>query len=445
MVFNILILGIVLAVAYFHFAQGLFSAFISTVIAAIAAIVAVGFHEQVFAAIGKGGMADVSLGGVLIILFAATYLILRVPMDLMVPGNVNFGAIGDKVGAAICGLFAGMFTAGIIALAAQALPFGPSILGYSRWESETRHIDMGVVPDWSRVGRTNIADFLDNHEELKTVEFKNPRDTPPLDPAHALGLWIPVDDFVAGFVAKVSAGALSAEKTWSSVHPSYPNELFAARIGIQPGAKKTAFPINKTPQFDVVQIVRGPKEGFPNFIDGDGPAFRPRDGSAKIPDELKPGEGLTFVVIRVLLKHDAAEKDGNVRFSTASLRLVAGGKDYYPIGDLKDDETVVYQHPDDFLIVPADEGVDLVFAVDPEAFYGTASIPEKDAKVGPDVFLEFKRLSHIELGGKEVKPDSELLETDDDMIAKFRKSIFRRDGWAKADEDGGTKKKGKKK
>lgn len=438
MIFNILILGVLIGVAYFHYAQGLFSAFISTVLAVVAAAVALGFHEQVFSAIGQGKMADVSLGAILVALYAVTYLILRVAMDSMVPGNVDFGSIGNQVGAGLFGVLAGLITAGVIAIAAQSMPFGISILGFSRWECEDRQVSLGEIPGWARVGRADITDFLVNHNEMKVGEFKDGAETAPLNPAKMNNLWLSPDEFVSTMVGRLSAGSLSGGKPWFSSHPDYPAELFGYRIGIQSGAKKTAFPINKVPQVDGVAVFKG-KEDF-NLIDGDLPNFR--DKGDKLPDTLKPGEGHVLIVVRMAFRHDASEKDDFVRFSPGSIRLCAGGKNYYPIGFLKDDETVAYQHPDDFLLVPSEKGVDAVFSVEPEGIFGKDASAAAATKVGPDVFLEFKRMTDVQLDGKELKTADDL--SDDE--GKFWKSILRREGWEEkvAGGDSGGKK-GKKK
>src|SRR2546423_1117275 len=133
MIFGILILAIVGGVAYYHYAQVFLSAPMSAMIAVIAAALAISLHEPIVASLLKGKFSDYAHGLALIAIFAAVYMILRVLVDKAVPGQVRLPVIVDRIGGAAMGLIAGIFTAGIVALAAQALPFGPSIGGYSRY------------------------------------------------------------------------------------------------------------------------------------------------------------------------------------------------------------------------------------------------------------------------------------------------------------------------
>lgn len=415
MIFGLLMLIVVGVVAFFHYVQGFFSAFISTVLAAIAAVVAVGFHEQIVAALNQGKTSDYAHAAVLCGTYAITYIVLRLIFDKAIPGNVNFGVLPDKVGAGVMGLFAGMFTAGVIAIAAQALPFGPVMGGYSRWEASTNQLQLNRVPDWARVGRNDITSNLYFNDELKE---------PTLDPAKVSGLLLPVDDFVLSFTSMVSAGSLSGDTEWKSVHPSYTNELFAQRLGLQPGAKKTAFEQNKQSQVDVVELFRAPKTGF-DQIDGDSKEFRVNKEPP--PAKLMPGEGQSLVVVRMVFKRDAAEKDNRIRFGLGNIRLVAGGKNYFPTAVLRDDNTAIFQRADDFLFVDGDKGIDAVFIVDNDAFFKDGKTEDAEVKVSDRAFVEFKRLSRVSIGGKDVKPH--LAYSADE---RTNNTILRRKEWGQS-------------
>src|SRR5881394_3324073 len=109
MVFSIVMILIVLAVAFIHYIQDLFSSLISAILAVIAAVLAVSYHESVVEGLLGGKMADMAHGMVLLMLFAAIYLVPRLAFDFVVPGNVRVPAIADKVGGAAMGLVAGIF------------------------------------------------------------------------------------------------------------------------------------------------------------------------------------------------------------------------------------------------------------------------------------------------------------------------------------------------
>jgi hypothetical protein len=120
------------------------------------------------------------------------------------------------------------------------------------------------------------------------------------------------------------------------------------------------------------------------------------------------------LVVRVMFGKDAADSDGSVRISPASVRLVAGGNNVFPVGTLENG--VLYSNKvDDFLFINvkgADSGADFVFFVNPDDVLdnaGAASAKEgaKDAsaaasKVKDGVFVEVKRLARIDLSGKTV-------------------------------------------
>src|SRR5437868_6980415 len=114
-VFLILVIGVV---AFFHFTQGFFSATISAILAAVAALLAVSYHEVIVEKFLGGMMANYAHAMVLLILFALIYLIPRLAFDSLVPGNLRLPAMVDKVGAGVMGLVAGLFAAGVVALAA---------------------------------------------------------------------------------------------------------------------------------------------------------------------------------------------------------------------------------------------------------------------------------------------------------------------------------------
>src|SRR5438132_464583 len=62
-----------------------------------------------------------------------------------------------------------------------------------------------------------------------------------LNPSDKQSIWIfPVDDIVCSVVDKLSnGGSLAGDTPFSAVHPNYPDELFAQRLGVQVGARHT--------------------------------------------------------------------------------------------------------------------------------------------------------------------------------------------------------------
>lgn len=414
MLFSLLMLVLVAAIVFFHYVQGLFSSFLSAVIAAVAAVVAIGFHEQVVFYLARGQFADVAHAAVMCGLFGGVYAGLRFAFDSLVPGNVNFGVWPNRIGGALMGLVAAFFGVGTLAVATQTLPFPPSVLGYARWEVNDNQVNLVGVPDWARVGRSgDIVDQLVMYNQLRDAR---------LDPARSSGMLIPVDDFVVGFVAMVSSGSLAGDTPWSSVHPDFLTELFAQRLGLQPGAKRTAFPQDGQDQIEVLGLARLPEAGLPQ-IDGELPEFRPP--GATFEPILRAEPGKTLIMVRVILRNDATDTDNRVRFSLASFRLVAGGQNYFPIALLRGTNQAVHQRADDFLIVEGGKGVDLIFEVNPDHLVGPdVDLKSPEARVARGVFLEFKRLSRASFAGREVLGPADF-ETD----PRTEGSVLRRRGW----------------
>src|SRR5690606_9020327 len=104
-----------------------------------------------------------------------------------------------------------------------------------------------------------------------------------------------------------------------------------------------------------------------------------------------PANGKTLIVLRVQFDAAATGSGGFVRFSPGTARLVAGDKQYFPIGTLESGTVAVHHLPDDFLI--AATGADLIYEVD------TASAIN-EGKMADWAFLEFKRFARVDLGGQ---------------------------------------------
>jgi hypothetical protein len=109
---------------------------------------------------------------------------------------------------------------------------------------------------------------------------------------------------------------------------------------------------------------------------------------------------------------DAADSDGSVRISPASVRLVAGGANVFPVGTLENGQ-LYSDKVGDFLFINvkgADAGADFVFFVPPDDILdNTGALNPKEggkdaavAKVKDGVFVEVKRLARIDLSGKAV-------------------------------------------
>lgn len=409
MMFTGLTVLVILAIVFFHYIQGFFSAALSAILVIVAAVLAFSYHESVVEMLMAGKLYDTANAIALLALFALIYLILRIIFDTAVPGNVRVPVAVDKAGAAVMGLTAGIFAAGIIAIAAQELPFGPSIIGFARFDTQGTRKNVKV----DLQGRGIMSETWDELSGRNPGEFGEPDQQ-----GHGVPI-LPVDDVVVGLVNKLSAptGSLAAGKPLASIHPSFLDEMFGQRLGIETTGGHVT--VNSDAQHIQDVKVLGLYQLDPKIKQADGEYDTVRFGGPLKPLVLKNNQ--MFLVVRTLMSPHAQDKDGMFRFSPGSCRLMvdrpegateeAGFTNLYPVGTLQGTDTLYLNKIDDFLLVDlhsGDKGVDLVYVVDKNNW--------KDA-APPGTFFEMKRLARVELSGEKVNPQI----TPDAQIDLMRK------------------------
>src|SRR5207302_995772 len=111
------------------------------------------------------------------------------------------------------------------------------------------------------------------------------------------------------------------------------DELFGQRLGVQIGANRTAVNLpGKTPQVSVPEqggVYRVDADLSKSAFDGELDGLHER----KIEYKKKPND--VQLVVRTMFNKEAADRDGFVRLGSGAVRLVANGKDYYPVGTLE--------------------------------------------------------------------------------------------------------------
>jgi hypothetical protein len=391
MVFAIVVFVLVGIIAFFHYVQGFFSATISAMCAILAAVMAVSYHETVVNLLLKGRMADYAHGMVLCILFAVGYLVLRTIFDAAIPGNVRTPNVVDKIGAGLMGIVAGVFAVGIFAIAAQTLPFDPlmSFMGYSRQ---------------AMIDEKKVTLFQEgNKQALDAVVGPSMVDN-AMDSDKEKGLLLPVDDIVLATVNHLSdGGSLSGDRTLSSIHPDYLEELFGERLGIQTGARRVALALGGNDPVEVPAVFSTPSMPV---ADHSTPGLRGTDYKPSFKSPLKPGPGQELIIVRVKVNSSATDdEDGIFRFSTGSIHLVGPSKDgtykdYYPIGTVENGNTILLDKPDDFLFVKTGDEFDAAFLVDESLLKGSG----KNTNALVDgVFISVKRFGVVDLANMDVK------------------------------------------
>jgi hypothetical protein len=391
MIFSLVIILLVGVIGYFYYAQGFLTSLLTAASATIAAVVAVSYHENLAALAFKSRLTDEGAGFSMIILFALTFVVLRMTSDAVIPGNLRLPVLMDRIGAGVFGVVAGIFATGIFAIAAQTLPFGPSIMGLSRFKTlSPREVH---VPN----GGYQSTDSLVNDQMSSDTFVDTDRQS----------LLLPVDEWVLGFVSYLSDGgslALGNNRTFASVHPNYLDELFGQRIGIQAGAAHVAvnYPGHDTVSVPLAYVA-------PALAEADEEIPQLRDGVLKtIKPTLAPDGSNLILVIRVLFSSSAADDDKNVRFSTGSVRLVVNGADHYPLGTLDESGVLRMDKPDDPLFVGVgggDAAADVVFYLPKADVLDADSIKKTPSGAAtPAVFLEVKRMAAVDLSGMKLSP-----------------------------------------
>jgi len=228
------------------------------------------------------------------------------------------------------------------------------------------------------------------------------------DPQMASRLMIPADDIVVNTTSHLSAGgSLAGPQSLDAVHPSFLDEAFGQRLGVQTGAKHVAYNLpDGEKQVDLHGVYT-----IDQAATAPGESNNIRKVDEKTLKPLASTQQDIILVTRLVLSRNASDSDNNTRVSTGSVRLVAKGKNYFPIGTLDQSVgalIVRVNKPDDFMIVPSDGTVDFVFQV-PRDDIGLSGDPKKNTgpmQIAPEVFVEVKRLGYVDLSGQEVKREA---------------------------------------
>jgi hypothetical protein len=393
MLFNLLLLGLALAIAYFHYTQGLFSSALSAILCIIAAVLAIGFHETVAGyVITYLKMPEDADAISLIVVFALAYAIGRAIFDKFCPGNVQFPLLMDKIGAGAMGLIAGIFATGIVALAAESMPFGPSIAGFSRNALQDRaNITVQNGPN-GRGQDANITDEVAADGAFQTLP--------------AQSLWLHQDDIVCGVANQLSSNgaAFSWGTPLATVHPDYPMEFYGQRLGVPGGTRKLAY-IDTTRGAGLRVSGVFALSKIPAHMDAEAREVRGEHQLPEIPADM------TLVVVRVQLPSGAGltdTTDSHLRLSCAGVRLKTGTTNYFPLGTMVGGVLLLQNRPDDAMIIDLSTAqiIDFLFAVNPDDLNTNTKDKEKVRTFKDGTFLEILRYARADLSGNQLSNDS---------------------------------------
>ncbi|NLW87708.1 MAG: CvpA family protein [Planctomycetes bacterium] len=327
MLLVILVFILVLGIAFFQVTQGMYSAAIMAVLSIISAVVAFTYYEQAAVLLYDRQPAHADAAA-LLALFVVTLLVLRIVFDNMFKKNATTGMWTDRIAGGVLGLFTGMIVVGVLTVALQMLPFGPSILGYR------------------------------SHDET-------------LKPTSGLAPFHP-DRFVLLAVRGLSTGALRGERLFSQRHDNLLLDLQCSRNRIE--QERT---VDNEEYLETIGRLDAPPDAL--TVAG---IFEPETQQTwmqDVPADPRGGYDLgKMVVVRVQVAESARDEDGWWRLPATHFRLVTTDESgnpcsQYPLGYLTNKE-----HP------PIQRGGKLQPAINE---YWAAVVPPIDGANGAKVGL----------------------------------------------------------
>jgi uncharacterized membrane protein required for colicin V production len=295
--FNIILIGLALLIAYWWANQGFFSAVLHCVCVIVAGAIALGVWEPLaILLLERGILENYAWGIALLAPFALSLLLCRIAADKLVPDNVNFPQWVNYVFGGLFGAVAGVLTVGMLLIGAGFVQSTKDLMGYE-----------GAARSMSAQGQP----YFENQS-----------------------LWVPMAHLTEQFYATLSAGALAPE-VGRPLRVAYPRladtALSLHRDSFSGGRARTAAPPDS--------ITLGRLFFSPDYDNGQG---RPQGAW----------------ILEVELGQAAGDRGGVVTVSASQIRLIetlpagenrapnavhplwfsqpleAGGRDRYPFDDI---------------------------------------------------------------------------------------------------------------
>jgi len=296
MVFSLICLVLVLAIALRQGTQGLFSGMIMLLLTICCAAAAFGTYEWVgVKLLVPLWRPDYALPIALAVLFGIPLLVLRLVFDRLIRRACLLPSWADRAGGGVCGLLIGLIVVGVAATAVQMVPFGNgSILGYSR------------------VTVVDLADRADPSVE-------------PFGPdSRERELLLRPDRCAIGLASLLSSGVFSGKESFGMRHPDMIQTIGwvgAAHAEVSRFAPPGSISIART---EPVQ-----------FVYQFDPGNRQR-GEPAVYEPQTPKPGYEFRMVRVRLSNAARDTRKSHVFMLRQFRLV---------GQVGMEEAYVQYHP----------------------------------------------------------------------------------------------------
>ena len=277
MLANLFVVLIVLAcAAYTYQKSSLVKSFATLIIVICGCIAAFGYFETAAKLLNASGsqswlpaaivpwMQPLCFGLIFVIVFA----LLQTFLGQLDKKPVSFPLPAERVGRVICGLIMGLFVTGSVLTGLVMAPL-PANYPYGRFEG---------------------------------------RNVNPGEPSKVL---MDADGFVSGFFAMVSSGSMSGRQSFAALHPSFVDQAFLNRLGVDSKVSLVTSPdaieLQKNEEGKVVAVWPAPE----GLTDSEGKQI--------------PGKsGCTLMIVRAGIRRIALDTAG--RFMLSQIRLICQEK-----------------------------------------------------------------------------------------------------------------------
>jgi len=156
-IFNLLIIGLVLLIAYWWANEGLFSSFLHLICVITAGTIALAVWEPItMSMLNGGGFDNYAWGVVLVGVFSISLLVFRIGIDKIIPSNIHFPQWANYSFGGLLGASSGVLTIGICLIGSGFLQSSNEMLSYRGFgRDENNRAEIGPVgdPAWLDVSK----------------------------------------------------------------------------------------------------------------------------------------------------------------------------------------------------------------------------------------------------------------------------------------------------
>ncbi|MGP1310083.1 MAG: CvpA family protein [Phycisphaerales bacterium] len=289
MIFNIIVIGAVLLIAYLWASRGLYSAFLHLLCTIVAGAIAFALWEPLVYGLLLNLRDDIAWTVGLVAPFVVALALLRLGVDAILKKAVQFDDATNFVGGAVCGALSGVIAVGIFTLGVSFLRLPPDFMGY------------------------RAAAFADNTKGPGLLVEGSP-------------LWLPADRLVEGFYGMMSEGSLATATPLADRAPDLAVQGSLLRYTFRSAGRSSL----QTGDFEVL----GQYEVAAPSVDAlltDSFSLDPQGNP--IPQRAVDLEGDPYPagskLVGVLMRFSAGakEKQGQVVIGPGQIRLLAQGPD----------------------------------------------------------------------------------------------------------------------